>query len=122
VRETAALLDAHQLLRPAAPEERMLILDLVRDPNTPFRVLALGAHCDDIEIRLRRHAAHLLERTRTCASTGWCSRRTRRAAREAEAAAEALPRGAKEKRVVIKQFRNGYFPDQWARSRTTSSR
>ena len=93
----------------------MLNLDLVRDPNAPFRVLALGAHCDDIEIGCGGALLRLL-----AGSSNLCfdwvvftSNPTR--AREAEHSAERFLRGAKEKRVAIKQFRNGYFPDQWAR-------
>jgi len=93
----------------------MLSLDLVRDPNTPFRVLALGAHCDDIEIGCGATLLHLLERYPNLCFDWVVFTSNALRAREAEAAAERFLRGAKEKRVVIKQFRNGYFPDQWAR-------
>jgi LmbE family N-acetylglucosaminyl deacetylase len=93
----------------------MLSLDLVRDPNTPFRVLALGAHCDDIEIGCGATLLHLLERYPNLCFDWVVFTSNAVRAREAEAAAERFLRGAKEKRVVIKQFRNGYFPDQWAR-------
>jgi LmbE family N-acetylglucosaminyl deacetylase len=93
----------------------MLNLDLVRDPNTPFRVLALGAHCDDIEIGCGATLLHLLERHANLCFDWVVFTSNAARAREAEAAAERFLRGAKEKRVVIKQFRNGYFPDQWAR-------
>ena len=93
----------------------MLNLELVRDPNTPFRVLALGAHCDDIEIGCGGTLLHLLaSHSNLCFDWVVFASNPARA-REAEASAERFLRGAKEKRVVIKQFRHGYFPDQWAR-------
>lgn len=92
----------------------MLNLDLVRDPDAPLRVLALGAHCDDIEIgcggtllRLRQEHRNLLVDWVVFSSTP-----TRE--KEARASAERFLEGVKEKRVVVKQFRNGYFPDEWA--------
>jgi LmbE family N-acetylglucosaminyl deacetylase len=90
-------------------------LDLVRDPDAPFRILALGAHCDDIEIGCGATLLRLLA-GHSNLHFDWVvftSNPTR--AREAEASAEHFLRGAKEKRVLIKEFRNGYFPDQWAR-------
>jgi LmbE family N-acetylglucosaminyl deacetylase len=93
----------------------MLSLDLVRDPNTPFRVLALGAHCDDIEIGCGATLLHLLEHYPNLCFDWVVFTSNAVRAREAEAAAERFLRGAKEKRVLIKQFHNGYFPDQWAR-------
>jgi LmbE family N-acetylglucosaminyl deacetylase len=93
----------------------MLKLDLVPDRDAPFRILALGAHCDDIEIGCRGTVRRLLaDHSNLCFDwVVFTSNPTR--AREAENSAERFLRGAKEKRVVIKEFRNGYFPDQWAR-------
>jgi LmbE family N-acetylglucosaminyl deacetylase len=93
----------------------MLKLDLVRDSDAPFRVLLLGAHCDDIEIGCGGTLLALIARhSNLCFDwVVFTSNPTR--AREAEASAEHFLRGAKEKRVVIHEFRNGYFPDQWAR-------
>jgi LmbE family N-acetylglucosaminyl deacetylase len=93
----------------------MLTLDLVRDPSTPFRVLALGAHCDDIEIGCGGTLLQLLAHHPNLCFDWVVFTSNAVRAREAEASAERFLRGAKEKRVVIKQFRNGYFPDQWAR-------
>jgi len=92
----------------------MLTLDLVRDPNAPFRILALGAHCDDIEIGCGGTLLHLLASHENLCFDWVVFTSNAVRAREAEASAERFLRGAKEKRVAIKQFRNGYFPDQWA--------
>jgi LmbE family N-acetylglucosaminyl deacetylase len=93
----------------------MLKLDLVRDPATPFRVLALGAHCDDIEIGCGGTLLQLLSQHANLCFDWVVFTADPVRAREALASAERFLRGAKEKRVVIKHFRNGYFPDQWAR-------
>lgn len=90
-------------------------LDLVRDPDAPCRILALGAHCDDIEIGCGGALLSLLA-AHTNLRFDWvifASDPTR--AREAEASVDRFLRHAKERRIVIREFRNGYFPDQWAR-------
>jgi LmbE family N-acetylglucosaminyl deacetylase len=73
-------------------------------------ILCLGAHCDDIEIgcggsilRLIRRYPHL--------SVVWVvfsSNAVRE--REARASAEIFLTGSKGRRIIIKAFRNGYFP------------
>jgi LmbE family N-acetylglucosaminyl deacetylase len=92
----------------------LLTLDLVRDPDAPFRVLALGAHCDDIEIGCGGTLLSLLGAYRNLCFDWVVFNSSPTRAREAQASAERFLRGAKEKRVVLKEFRNGYFPDQWA--------
>ena len=92
----------------------MLKLDLVRDSDAPFRILALGAHCDDIEIGCGGTLLSLLASHENLCFDWVVFTSNPVRAREAEASAELFLRGAKEKRVVVKQFRNGYFPDQWA--------
>ena len=92
----------------------MLKLDVVRDSDAPFRILALGAHCDDIEIGCGGTLLSLLASHENLCFDWVVFTSNPVRAREAEASAELFLRGAKEKRVVVKQFRNGYFPDQWA--------
>jgi LmbE family N-acetylglucosaminyl deacetylase len=74
------------------------------------RVLALGAHCDDIEIgcggtilRLREEHPELEVRW-----VVFCSTPAREA--EAQASAAAFLRGATNSTVVVHSFRDGYLP------------
>ncbi len=76
----------------------------------PKRVLAVGAHADDIEIgcggTLLRLAAEFPE-----LEVDWvvlCSNAERK--REAEASAEAFLAGVKRKRIVVKSHRDGFLP------------
>ena len=88
----------------------MLGLSLARDPDAPLRVLALGAHADDIEIGcggtiLRLVADHpgLLVDWVVLSGHG------ERAAEAADSAAAFL-HGAGEARVRVERFRDGFFP------------
>jgi LmbE family N-acetylglucosaminyl deacetylase len=88
----------------------MLGLTLARDPEAPLRVLAIGAHADDIEIGcggtlLRLVAEH------TNLSVDWVvlSGLGERAG-EATDSAAAFLQGAAETRVTVEQFRDGFFP------------
>jgi LmbE family N-acetylglucosaminyl deacetylase len=80
------------------------------DGRRSLRVLALGAHADDIEIgcggtilRLARAfpelEAHWVVLSGTSARAG-----------EARASAEAFLDGVAERRIVVRDFRDGYFP------------
>ena len=85
--------------------------DLGRAPGAPLRLLALGAHADDIEIggggtmlRLLAERPHTVVRWVVLAGGG-----TPREA-EARAAAAAFLGGARETVVEVARFRDGYFP------------
>jgi LmbE family N-acetylglucosaminyl deacetylase len=88
----------------------LLRLDLFPDRERPARVLALGAHCDDIEIGCGGTLLRL--------ATGgprmevhwvvFCSTPTR--ALEARASAEHFLRGAVNARVVVHSFRDSFLP------------
>jgi LmbE family N-acetylglucosaminyl deacetylase len=85
--------------------------ELGRTPAAPLRLLALGAHADDLEIgaggtvlRLLAERPHTVVRWVVLAGGG--------TAREAEArcAAATFLAGAQEAIVEIASFRDGYFP------------
>jgi LmbE family N-acetylglucosaminyl deacetylase len=76
----------------------------------PLRLLALGAHADDIEIgcggTILRLAAEQPELEVTWVV--FCS--TPERAREATASAESFLAGVRRRRVVVKSFRDGFLP------------
>jgi LmbE family N-acetylglucosaminyl deacetylase len=77
-------------------------------------ILCLGAHSDDIEIGC---GGTILELTRTRSGIAiWWVVFTADGKREAEAknSAKAFLKDAGKSQVIIKQFRNGYFPQEGA--------
>ena len=87
---------------------------LFRDLDTPLRVLALGAHCDDIEIGCGGTLLRLAEQHRRLHVDWVVFSSSPVREKEARASAERWLERAESKRILVKQFRNGYFPDEWA--------
>ncbi len=92
----------------------MLGLTFNIKPDSTFRILCLGAHSDDIEIGCGG-AILKLSREYPNLSFHWVvfSAGPQRAA-EARASAEVFLEGVKEKNIVIKDFKDGFFPYQGA--------
>jgi len=92
----------------------MITLDLRRPPDSPYRILCLGAHSDDIEIGCGGTVLRLLEEN-PAAEVYWVvlgaagSRKT-----EAMESAKLFLAGVKKREVIIRGFRDGYFPQMWA--------
>ena len=88
----------------------MLKLSFGDTAQGPATVLCLGAHCDDIEIGCGGTILRLLEE-HPQVSLWWVvlSANDLRE-REARASAEAFLKGAASPKVVVKRFRNGFFP------------
>ncbi|MEQ1493580.1 MAG: PIG-L family deacetylase, partial [Terricaulis sp.] len=87
----------------------MLALDLAR-PGKALRVLALGAHSDDIEIGA---GGAILSWIASGAevSIDWCALSAPgERADEARASAMEFLAGAKHAEIHLAQFRDGYFP------------
>jgi len=85
-------------------------VDLMAEVPETGTILALGAHCDDIEIGCGGTLLRLLEQ-RPGLEVVWavlCSSAAR--AREARGSAAAFLEGASRTRVVIHEFRDGYLP------------
>jgi LmbE family N-acetylglucosaminyl deacetylase len=75
-----------------------------------YRVLALGAHADDIEIGCGGTILHLVERGLIAAATWVVFSGTGERADEAQASGEAFLEGVQERDVVVHAFRDGFFP------------
>lgn len=86
----------------------------LRDPEAPLTVLALGAHCDDIEIGCAGTLRTLAARYPRL-QQHWVTF-TSEAEREPEsrAAAERLFADDRRPQLHFERFRASYFPDQWA--------
>jgi len=93
----------------------LLALPLGASPREAHTLLCLGAHCDDIEIGSGATVLRLVEHFPDL-RVHWVvlSSSPVRAA-EARASAERFLRGVRHKEVVIKDFRNSFFPFEGAR-------
>ena len=88
----------------------MLPLLARRDDGERLRLLAIGAHSDDIEIGCGGTILKLIEQE-AVSEVAWVvltGERTR--AEEAAQSADALLASVPAKRVILKDFRDGYFP------------
>ncbi|MBI2236028.1 MAG: PIG-L family deacetylase [Magnetospirillum sp.] len=82
-------------------------------PARPFRLLCLGAHCDDIEIGCGATVLRLLAelgavQVRWVVFTGSAVRQA-----EAKASADAFLAGAERAEVHLHGFRESFLPQQW---------
>ena len=85
-------------------------LKTILDHDQPLRILVLGAHCDDIEIGCGGSLLSLIE-SYNVEAVHWVvfsSNETRKT--EAQQSANSFLSGVESRNVVIKNFRNGYFP------------
>jgi LmbE family N-acetylglucosaminyl deacetylase len=92
----------------------MLAAALGGRPDAPLRILCLGAHSDDIEIGCGGTILRLLAERPGC-TVDWVvfSANPEREA-EARASARDFLVGATQATVVVKAFRESYFPAAWA--------
>jgi LmbE family N-acetylglucosaminyl deacetylase len=75
-----------------------------------YRVLCLGANSDDIEIGCGGTVLALLERCEHAIVRWVVFSSSEERAREARASADAFLRRAREKEIVVKKYRDGFFP------------
>jgi LmbE family N-acetylglucosaminyl deacetylase len=90
--------------------EPMLALTLSRDPVAPLRVLAIGAHADDIEIGCGGTILRLAAERQTLAVDWVVLSGAGERVGEATDSAAAFLDGAAEPRIAIERFRDGFFP------------
>ena len=88
----------------------MRALEVLGTPSGPLRILCLGAHSDDIEIGCGGLILQLL-RQRRSVDVDWIvfSARGRRK-QEARRSAGLFLQGSRRQQVIIKEFRDGFFP------------
>jgi LmbE family N-acetylglucosaminyl deacetylase len=78
-----------------------------------LRVLCLGAHCDDIEIGCGATILSLLTGRDDVVVRWIVLSSDEQRAKEARASAEMFLAGAQEKEVIIRAYRDGFFPAAW---------
>jgi len=83
-------------------------------PGAPLHILCVGAHCDDIEIGCGGTILRLLGERPGSKVTWVALASTPEREREGRAAAAEFLAGAASRDVIIKSFRDGYFPFQGA--------
>lgn len=88
----------------------MLKLSLLKNDDSPRRVLCLGAHCDDIEIGCGGTILRLLENYTNVEFHWVVFSSNQERAREALASANHFLGSERSKNVAIRNFRDGFFP------------
>jgi LmbE family N-acetylglucosaminyl deacetylase len=89
-------------------------LDLARAVPTLSRVLCLGAHADDLEIGCGGTVLTLVERHPRVGVTWVVFGAKGERAREARESARALLASVPDKEIIVKDFRDGFFPYEGA--------
>ncbi len=88
----------------------MLKLELGTSAQPPRRILCLGAHCDDIEIGCGGTVLRLLESHKECEVYWMVFTSSPERKPEAEQAADLFLKRAKSKRVIVRDYRDGFLP------------
>jgi LmbE family N-acetylglucosaminyl deacetylase len=91
----------------------MIQLAPVFEKGKPIRILCLGAHCDDIEIGCGGFVLQFIEANPSC-EVLWIvfsSNEVRR--NEAQLSADLFLKNAIKKEIVIKKYRDGFFPSHY---------
>jgi LmbE family N-acetylglucosaminyl deacetylase len=85
-----------------------------RAPEIPLKLLCLGAHCDDIEIGCGGSLLRLLAEWPGSKVQWVVFSSNPERERETRASADAFLAAAGSATVEVKQFRESYFPGEWA--------
>jgi len=88
----------------------MLRMRFSAERESVFRVLCLGAHSDDIEIGCGGTVLRLLEEEKTAEVWWVIFGASGERAIEAKKSADLFLERAADKRIIIKDFRDGFFP------------
>ena len=96
----------------------MHALNIKRGRDASLKLLCLGAHADDIEIGCGGLILSLIERHKDVEVDWVVFSAPAERGREARRSASLFLKGARRKRVLVKRFRDGFFPYEGARIKT----
>lgn len=88
----------------------MLKLDFFKNSDCVYKILCLGAHCDDIEIGCGGTILTLIENHSNLLFYWVVFSSNEQRAKEAIKSANGFLQGTKIENIIIKNFRNSYFP------------
>ena len=88
----------------------MLKLSIDKNSNSVYKILCLGAHCDDIEIGCGGTILKLIENYSNIVFYWVVFSSSEQRAKEAIKSANNFLKGAKVENIIINNFRNGFFP------------
>jgi len=92
----------------------MRALNALNGATPHLRVLCLGAHADDIEIGCGGLILHLIDSVESLAVDWVVFSASGTREREARRSAKLFLKGVRKKRIVVKHFRDGFFPYEGA--------
>src|SRR6266852_1153529 len=92
----------------------MLALNLPQDGAKPLKILCLGAHSDDIEIGCGGTVLRMLSERRSIHVVWGVVASNSEREREARNSAACFLSSAAHKEIVVKHFRDGFFPFEGA--------
>ena len=95
--------------------ETMLSLNFLQNRKSPLKIMCLGAHADDIEIGCGGTVLQLLSLHRGLEFSWIVFSSGSEREREARDSAGLFLKQAEHKEVVVKDFRDGFFPYEGAR-------
>jgi len=88
----------------------MLNLSFARRHDSPFKILCLGAHSDDIEIGCGGTILRLLEENPSTEVVWVVLGASGQRTAEAVGSAHLFLANARGKEIVVREFRDGFFP------------
>ena len=87
----------------------MLALDLLKNGAAPLKILCLGSHSDDIEIGCGGTILRLLSGNPNLEIV-WVVFSSTKKEREAKHECGVVPEAGEPKEIIVKDFRDGFFP------------
>jgi LmbE family N-acetylglucosaminyl deacetylase len=88
----------------------LLKLSIDQNNNSVYKILCLGAHCDDIEIGCGGTILKLIENYSNIVFYWVVFSSNEQRAKEAIKSANNFLKGAKVENIIVNKFRNGFFP------------